>query len=247
MFPYKITSGPGQGSTPTGRDGDLGSAARLGLMTRFLPAPRLPGRVLRGQHVTAEQATAMAAALTRLHQAIPTPVVEAVEPAAWGPAAAVAKARTWADKQPNLGDTPAAHQAYRAGAVWLATTAPDKLTADPLPPVLGLSDGNHANYLWDDHDHQVRIIDWEDSGRSDRAFELAEVCEHISGVDGTLDAEQLLAAMELTRQERERVRDFRRLLALGWFLMLGPDGPFAARNPAGTLERQARRVLHLLA
>ncbi|GLW12646.1 hypothetical protein Misp01_77740 [Microtetraspora sp. NBRC 13810] len=53
--------------------------------------------------------------------------------------------------------------------------------------------------------------------------------------------------MELTRQERERVRDFRRLLALGWFLMLGPDRPFATRNPAGTLERQARRVLHLLA
>lgn len=207
---------------------------------------RLPGSVLRAKRVTTEQGTAMAAALTRLHQAIPTPVIQAVEPAAWGPTAAIAKVRTWADKQPNLGDTPAAHQAYRAGAAWLATTAPDKLASDPLLPVLGLSDGNHANYLWDDRDRLVRIIDWEDSGRSDRAFELAEVCEHISRVDGALDAEHLLAAMQLTRQECERVRDFRRLLALGWFLMLGPDGPFAARNPAGTLERQARRVLHLL-
>ncbi|NBE98349.1 hypothetical protein FE391_15075 [Nonomuraea sp. KC401] len=47
-------------------------------------------------------------------------------------------------------------------------------------------------------------------------------------------------------QERERVLGFRRLIAFTWFLMLGPGGPFAARNPAGTRERQAVRVLELL-
>ena len=44
----------------------------------------------------------------------------------------------------------------------------------------------------------------------------------------------------------ERVRDFRRLIALGWFLQLGPDGPATPHNPAGTLERQADRLLQLL-
>ncbi|MGW2197986.1 phosphotransferase family protein [Streptosporangium sp. NPDC001682] len=68
----------------------------------------------------------------------------------------------------------------------------DSLIVNPLPPVLGLADGNRANYLWDEHERRVRLIDWEDFGRSDRAFELGEVCEHISRLDGVLDAEQLL-------------------------------------------------------
>lgn len=206
---------------------------------------KLPGRVLRGEHAIDEQVDAMAAALNRLHQA-PAQVVATVEPAPWGPAAAVDKARAWAGKRPDFGEDPLVLQAFQAGAAWLASSAPDELTMNPLPPVLGLADGNHANYLWDDHERKVRLIDWEDSGRSDRAFELGEVTEHISRLDGALDAERLLARLDLTRQESERVHDFRRLIALGWFLQLGPDGPATPHNPAGTLERQAERVLHLL-
>ncbi|GAA1613248.1 hypothetical protein GCM10009733_006680 [Nonomuraea maheshkhaliensis] len=206
---------------------------------------RLPGRVLRGQHATGEQVQAMAAALRRLHQ-IPIEVVEDVEPAPWGPAAAVAKTRAWARKQPDLGADPLVLEAFRAGVAWLASTAPDQLVTNPLPPVLGLADGNRANYLWDDHERRVRLIDWEDSGRSDRAFELGEVTEHISRIDGALDAEQLLDHIDLTPGEAERVLGFRRLIALGWFLQLGPDGPATAHNPVGTLERLGERVLHLL-
>ncbi|WP_433444881.1 aminoglycoside phosphotransferase family protein [Nonomuraea sp. CA-141351] len=206
---------------------------------------RLPGRVLRGEHATGEQIEAVAAALNRLQQ-IPTAVVEAVEPAAWGPAAAVDKTRACADKQPDLGDNPLVQEAFRVGAAWLASTAPDQLVTNPLPPILGLADGNHANLLWDDHERRVRLIDWEDSGRNDRAFELGEMIEHISRLDGTLDAEQLLTDIDLAPGEAERVRDFRRLIALGWFLQLGPDGPATPHNPAGTLERQADRVLQLL-
>ncbi|MEV7967900.1 aminoglycoside phosphotransferase family protein [Sphaerisporangium sp. NPDC088356] len=206
---------------------------------------RLPGRILRGEHATGEQLTAMAAALNRLHQ-IPAEVVRAVEPAPWGPATAVDKTRAWADKQPDLGDNPLVQEAFRAGVAWLASTAPDQLVTNPLPPVLGLADGNHANLLWDDHEGRVRLIDWEDSGRSDRAFELGEITEHISRHDGALDAEQLLACIDLAPGEAERVRDFRRLIALGWFLQLGPDGPATPHNPVGTLERQAERVLQLL-
>ncbi|WP_408964024.1 phosphotransferase [Nonomuraea angiospora] len=122
----------------------------------------------------------------------------------------------------------------------------DRLPINPFPSVLGMADGNLANYLWDAATARVRIIDWEDSGLADRAFELAEVAEHISHVDGDLDSDLLLAHLDLTSAEAARVHDFRRLLALGWLLMLGPDGPAARRNPPGTLDRQAERVLALL-
>lgn len=207
---------------------------------------RLPGIPLRGTSATGEQIAALASALAALHHAVPGPVVQAMQPAAWNPAAALAKARTWAAKQPDLGRNPHVLKAFAAGSDWLTSDAPDHLLDNPLPPVLGLSDGNLANYLWDAAATRVHIIDWEDSGCSDRAFELAELLEHISHLDGAFDAEQLLAHLELTQQEDARVHDFRRLLALGWFLMLGPEGPFALRNPAGTLERLAERVLHLL-
>lgn len=206
---------------------------------------RLPGRVLRGEHATGEQLRAVAAALNRLHR-LPPQVVEETEPAAWGPAAAVAKTRALAGRRPDLGSDPLVHEAFRAGIACLASTAPDTLTTNPLPPVLGLADGNHANYLWDDHEGRVRLLDWEDSGRNDRAFELGEVTEHISRVDVALDAERLLAHLDLAPGEGERVRDFRRLIALGWFLQLGPDGPATPHNPVGTLKRQAERILRLL-
>ncbi|MFI9596030.1 aminoglycoside phosphotransferase family protein [Nonomuraea sp. NPDC052265] len=206
---------------------------------------RLPGRVLRGEHATDEQIRAVAAALDRLHR-VPRRVVEAVEPAPWGPVAAVTKTRAWAGRRPDLGGDPVVREAYRAGVAWLASAAPDRLVAAPSSPVLGLADGNRANYLWDEHGRRVRLIDWEDSGRNDRAFELGELCEHISHLDGSLDARRLLAHVDLAPGEAERVRDFRRLIALGWFLQLGPGGPAAPHNPAGTLEAQAARVLRLL-
>ncbi|MEV0228916.1 aminoglycoside phosphotransferase family protein [Nonomuraea sp. NPDC050786] len=207
---------------------------------------RLPGRVLRGEHATGEQISAVAAALSRLHRAIPTRVVEALEPAPWGPAIAVDKIRKLAGEHPDLGEGPDVRQAYQQGSAWLDSAEPDRLVANPHPPVLGLADGNHANLLWDDHERRVRLIDWEDSGRTDRAFELGELTEHISRIDGTLDAEQLLGHIDLAPGEAERVRGFRRLIALGWFLQLGPDGAATPHNPVGTLERLAERVLHLL-
>ncbi|WP_187281218.1 phosphotransferase [Nonomuraea sp. C10] len=115
---------------------------------------RLPGHVLRGEHATDEQVKATAAALNRLHQ-IPPQVVQEIEPAAWEPAAAVDKTRAWAGKRPHLGTDSRVQEAFRAGAAWLASTTPDKLATNPLPPVLGLADGNHANYLWDDHERRV--------------------------------------------------------------------------------------------
>ncbi|MFC4112047.1 phosphotransferase family protein [Nonomuraea zeae] len=183
-------------------------------------------------------------ALTRLHSAVP--VARLPEPAAWTPRKALAHVRARAAQGPDVGEDPRAAKAFAAGTSWLAGPDPDRLADDPFPPVLGPGDNNLANYLWDAATAEVRIVDWEDSGAGDRAFELADLAEHISRLDGHLDADRLLTLLDLPPAQAARVRGFRRLLALSWLLMLGPRGPFAARNPPGTLGRQAERVLELL-
>ncbi len=55
-----------------------------------------------------------------------------------------------------------------------------------------------------------------------------------------------LALFDLTAAEQVRVREYRRLSALFWLMMLLPGSPAHRRNPPGTLERQAARLLHLL-
>lgn len=48
---------------------------------------------------------------------------------------------------------------------------------------------------------------------------------------------------ELTDPQRRRLAGFRRLFATFWLLMLLPGNPAHRRNPPGTLERQAARVV----
>ena len=61
-----------------------------------------------------------------------------------------------------------------------------------------------------------------------------------------MDVEDFLALFDLTRAEKTRVQDFRRLAALFWLIMLRPGSSSSARNPPGTLERQADRLLRPL-
>jgi len=106
------------------------------------------------------------------------------------------------------------------------------------PPVFGHSDSNLANYLWDGG--RIRVIDFEDAGWSDPAYELASLVEHLSARDtdwaGFLDRFDVDAA---------RLRTGRFLAAALWLHMLLPGGRSEARNPPGTLARQARRLLDL--
>lgn len=89
--------------------------------------------------------------------------------------------------------------------------------------------------------------DFEDSGPSARAFELAILTERISAwSDAQLDADDLLALFDLTRAEAARVHDFRRLAVLYWLIIFRPGGTFSKRNPPGMPERQAQRMLGLL-
>lgn len=121
----------------------------------------------------------------------------------------------------------------------------DDVVAPDHDRVLGRTDGNLSNYLWDGS--RIRIVDFEDSGVSDIAFELAESIEHPSTwVDSHLDAPELLAHFDLDRSRAARLRRLRRLVAVQWLTMLLPGGVGHSRNPAGTDKRQAERLLTLL-
>jgi Ser/Thr protein kinase RdoA (MazF antagonist) len=111
--------------------------------------------------------------------------------------------------------------------------------ADTAETVVGHSDSNLANYLWDGE--LVRIVDFEDAGRSDRAYELACLIEHFSarptGWGSFLDAFDI---------DRDRLSQARILFAALWFFWLLPGNIAARRNPPETLHVQAERLLELI-
>lgn len=135
--------------------------------------------------------------------------------------------------------------ATSTGLAWLARSELEWAGEPDVPPVFGQADGNLENFLWDGS--RVRIVDFEYSGSSDRAYELADITEHVSSwVDTEFDAPAFLDHFDLTGAEAARLRDCRRLFALSWLKLLRlQDGP-QARNPAGTVEKQAQRLLDLL-
>ncbi|MET9018370.1 aminoglycoside phosphotransferase family protein [Actinopolymorpha sp. NPDC004070] len=205
---------------------------------------RLPGTPLRGLLLSSEQLAALATAMHTVHTAVPVDVLRGQVPIRPNQQAGlVTHIRRWAATlQVPLGGPLQA--AMSAGLAWLDRS---RLVADgapEVPPVFGPGDGNLANYLWDGS--RVRIVDFEDSGRSDRAFELAEVTEHVgSWVEQPLDVAGLLGQFELTPDESARLRECRRLLALVWLFLLSFDVD-NLRNPPGTVERQAERLMALL-
>ncbi len=151
--------------------------------------------------------------------------------------------RTWAPRiRPGLtGDTA---RAMDEGLTWAAHAVWEGSAERLSPSVFGPGDGNLANYLWDGS--LVRVVDFEDSGRSDRVFELAEITEHVgSWVEQPLDVAAFLRGFDLTSVETSRLREYRRLLALVWLVLLCRDAKGERRNPPGTVDRQAKRLTDL--
>jgi len=148
-------------------------------------------------------------------------------------------------------------EAYVLGKAWftaaqrpqgIAGEAVDAVLAfleqPPLPEpgemICGHGDPNPTNYLWDGQ--RIRIVDFEDAGHSDVAYELATLVEHL-GVRDT-DWKPFVARFDV---DPERFRHGRILLGLLWLNLLLPGNKAHHRNPAGTLEAQARRLLELIA
>ena len=200
---------------------------------------RVGGRPLGGQTVAPRHLDAVAAAIGRLHAAVPRGVVAGLPPQHWLGAGAVSRMRSIAaGTQAPDGDA-LVRSAFDSGMGWLGRAADPR--PDPRSVVFGQGDGNLANYLWDGE--RVRLVDFEDSGRSDRAYELAAFAEHLSvWHDAGVDAGVLLGRFELTAPERERVLFFRRAFAFYWLLKLLGQG--AERR--ATLHRQATRLLAML-
>lgn len=208
--------------------------ADLDAQPPWISMTRVPGESLR-RPVTGKQLDAVAEALGALWC---VPIDGLGLEAARNADVGLARARLAACARPMGG---VAAEAYAAAASWLK-----EATLDYVGPVsiLGHADPNLANYLWDGQ--RVRIVDFEDAGRSDVALELGTLIEHLSW-RGT-DAEALpsrLAARGFAVDE-ERLLVARRVWAIFWLALLLPGGPAAARNPPGTAEEQASRVIALL-
>ena len=200
---------------------------------------RVPGLPLDGQAVTPGHLDAVAAAISRPHVAVPRDVVAGLRPQPWLEVGVVDRMRSIVAGRRAPGDDALARTAFDAGMCWFGRAADPR--PEPHSIVFGQGDGNLANYLWDGE--RVRLVDFEDSGRSDRAYELAAFAEHLSvWRDAGIETGALLDRFELTRAERARVLFFRRAFAFYWLLkLLGRQD-----DRRGTLHSQAARLLALL-
>jgi thiamine kinase-like enzyme len=136
-------------------------------------------------------------------------------------------------------------QAYRAALAWLDSGRAERPGSVTGRPVFAQGDPNLANHLWDGN--SVRLVDFEASGRGDRAAELADFVEHVTvWAYAGIDAGAFLERFDLDPGERQQITQLRRLLAAFWDMRLLPVGSAYGRNPPGTFERQARRLLDLL-
>jgi hypothetical protein len=125
---------------------------------------------------------------------------------------------------------------------WLAKPG---VLPEPQLSAIGISDRKPANILWDGQ--TCRLVDFEDSGLSDPAYELADHVEHIARrLAGIFDPQALVDAVGLSAEERERLRAYRPLWAAFWLAMLLPGNGGFRRNPSGTTEAQAAHLLALL-
>jgi Ser/Thr protein kinase RdoA (MazF antagonist) len=206
---------------------------------------RVPGEPLGRESLTARQVAALGLCLRRLHTALPAAELEHVPERISGPREMLEHLRGWI-LQDHAEVDPPVRQALTGAQVWLAGGAAEKLVRATRDRVFTHGDGNIGNFLWDGH--SCHVVDFEDSGVSDPAYEIADLVEHLTvWLPGLIDVDLLVRALEFTDELQERLQQFRKLLAVFWLLMLLPGNRAHDRNPPGTLERQALRVLLLLA
>ena len=224
----------------------------------------LPGQPLGGEPLTPVQESALVRAMGQLWQSVPVSRVIQVPGEPGNEAQLVSAVTELAVQADDLVNDPVIRRAASAGLSWLTWAvgeagwlASRDSYDDPgsagtrqggwgiLAPVFGQGDGNLGNFLWDGE--RVRMVDFEDSGVADRAFELSVFIEHVSVWSASgLDADEFIRAFELTAAERARLADCRRLAALYWLLRLPPGGHVSSGGDPGLLRPQAERLLTLL-
>jgi aminoglycoside phosphotransferase (APT) family kinase protein len=196
---------------------------------------RLPGEPLAGQPITGRHLDALAATLTYLHTCVPSDALTHLKLHPWLAEGAASQLRTrTAGIRRHPDSEPIVLAAFSAAAQWLDRVAEP---AEPLTAVFGHGDSYVGNFLWDGS--RLRLVDFEDSGRSDRAFELACLTEHIGmRLEAGIGADAILGRFDLTAAASARVLFFRRMFAIFWLCLV--------HNRPGPVGAQAERVLSLL-
>src|SRR5262245_12442436 len=136
----------------------------------------LPGVELGHAPVSPAQTNALMVALERLWQSVSLARINSsAATTVLNPAALTGQVRAMVATRPGLGEEPGVRRAWQAAVTWLDRRAVDNQVYLDGETVLGQGDCNLANFLWDGT--QIRIVDFEDSGPSDRTFELAILVE----------------------------------------------------------------------
>lgn len=207
---------------------------------------RVPGQPLGQQPLTDFQHAALGATLRKLYD-IPVEQVHAagLTERRYGPSTLPHVLLDW------LGDDYDLTRCQEPGKVaYGVETAVEHLRRrqvipEPQLSSLGIADLNPANVLWDGT--TCRLVDFEDGGLTDPAYELADHVEHIAArLAGTYDADRLSAAVSLTNADRGRMLAYRPLWAIFWLAMLLPGNGGFRRNPPGTTEAQVDHLVSLL-
>lgn len=205
---------------------------------------RVGGMPLGSQPLSDDQTGAVAAAISIMHAAVPDTEVAKLPVRVWCASEAVTQLR----KQTTQTADPRSfrvRQALEAGQEWIRSPEATQFADEQAPLAFGQGDGNLANFMWDGI--RCRIVDFEDCGASDRAFEVADLLEHVSTwMTGAVAAENLLQHLDLDASVKRRLLQARKVIALYWLIMLLPGHPGHDRNPLGSVELQARRLLQLL-
>lgn len=207
---------------------------------------RLPGEPLGAVPLTPPQTASLGRALRRLYDVPLESVLAARIPERlYGPTTHPRLVAEWLGDSYDLQecrDPDLVARAVDAALTWLGE--PHVLPAPQLD-ALGISDLNPANVLWDGE--TCRLVDFEDGGLTDPAYELADHLEHIAGrLTGVFDADALVDAVGLTEGQARRMQAYRPLWAAFWLAMLLPGNGGFRRNPPGTTEAQATHLLALL-
>lgn len=202
---------------------------------------RLPGEPLGDARLSGKEAAGL---VTAMQRSFAVPVDTLLRERISGPSAMRADLRAWVSDDHDLSSCPpVVEEALAVVRRWLDSDAATDLDRI-AEPVAGRADGNLANGVWDGT--SCRLVDFEDFGLSDLTYEIADVTEHAtSRLRRFLDVEAFVAGFGLTRAQRDRLTEHRRLLAAFWLLMLLPGNPGFARNPRGSTEDQARYVRDL--
>lgn len=207
------------------------------------------GQGLGGQHLTRTQLSALAGALQEMHTITPESVGEQASPInSW--ACGKIRLLRHRDRKTRLLKlmNPSALDALAREAHNLLRTrlqgADPAILLKPAPVVFSPADHNLANCLWDGQ--RLRIVDFEFSGWSDRAFDLGEQTEHIQS-RGTPDEkwEWFVEQFDLSPEERVRFRAAQQLLALFWVTKFWPKGAYDSDSERERFASQLRRAQRL--